>query len=151
MPSSDFERSLQVKQSPADCWGVLTDVERIAGWVSVVGEVSELEHLQSYTAVLVDQFGPFKLKADLDISVTDLDEGTSIAFRAKGQDRQVKTSIIVDGDLSLEESEAGTTIHVKGRWNVIGTVATMGSGTIRKKADAIMEEFFAAAETELNQ
>ena len=150
MPSADFERSLEVSQSAAECWDVLTDVERIASWVSVVGEVKELEHLESYTAVLVDQFGPFKLKADLDIKVTELDEGTSIAFRAKGEDRQVSTSIIVDGSLALEPGSAGTTIHVKGRWNVIGTVATMGSGTIRKKADTIMEEFFTAAEAEFS-
>ena len=148
MPSADFEQSLEVTRSPAECWEVLTDVERIAGWVSVVGEVKELDHLESYAAVLVDQFGPFKLKADLDIRVTELDEGTSIAFRAKGEDRQVSTSIIVEGSLALEPADSGTTIHVKGRWNVIGTVATMGSGTIRKKAATIMEEFFAAAETE---
>ncbi len=150
MPSADFERSLDVSQSPAECWGVLIDVERIASWVSVVGEVKELEHLKTYSAVLVDQFGPFKLKADLDITVTELDEGTSIAFRAKGEDRQVSTSIIVDGGLALEPGGTGTTIHVKGRWNVIGTVATMGSGTIRKKADQIMEEFFTAAEAEFS-
>ncbi len=129
---------------------MLTDVGTVAGWVTVVGEVSETEHLKTYGAVLEDQFGPFKLKADLDIEVTDLDAGTSIAFRAKGQDRQVATSIIVDATLSLGPSGSGTAIHVKGRWNVIGTVATMGSGTIRKKADHIMEEFFAAAEAELN-
>lgn len=150
MPSADFEQSLEVNKPPAECWEVLTDVERIAGWVTVVGEVKELEHLQTYAAVLEDQFGPFKLKADLDITVTDLDEGVSIAFRAKGEDRQVSTSIIVDGGLSLEEADAGTTIHVKGKWNVIGTVATMGAGTIRKKADTIMEEFFTAAKAELN-
>lgn len=151
MPSADFERSLEVGRSPAECWGVLTDVQRVANWVTVVGEVQESEHLKAYGAVLEDQFGPFKLRADLDIQVTDLDEGTSIAFRAKGEDRAVSTSIVVDGSLSLEPAAAGTTIHVKGRWNVIGTVATMGSGTIRKKADAIMEEFFVAAEAELNQ
>lgn len=150
MPSAEFEQSLEVRQSPAECWDVLIDVERIAGWVSVVGEVKELEQLKSYEAVLVDQFGPFKLKADLDIQVTDLDEGTSIAFRAKGEDRQVSTSIIVDGALALAGTDSGTTIHVKGKWNVIGTVATMGSGTIRKKADHIMEEFFTAAEAEFN-
>ena len=150
MPSAEFKRSLKVSQTPAECWGVLTDVEKIAGWVSVVGEVNELEHLTTYSAVLVDQFGPFKLKADLDITVTELDEGTSIAFRAKGEDRQVSTSIIVDGSLALEPWDAGTTIHVQGRWNVIGTVATMGSGTIRKKADHIMEEFFTAAEAEFS-
>ena len=150
MPSAEFEKSLAVSRSAEDCWKVLTDVKQIAGWVSVVGEVEEHRHLESYTAVLVDQFGPFKLKADLDILVTDLDEGRSIAFRAKGEDRQVSTSIIVDGNLALEASGEGTTINVKGKWNVIGTVATMGSGTIRKKAETIMDEFFAAAEAELN-
>ncbi len=150
MPSAEFERSLGVSRSPADCWGVLTDVQRVADWVTVVGEVRELEHLESYEALLEDQFGPFKLRADLDIRVTDLAEGTSIGFRAKGEDRAVSTSIIVDGTLSLEPTANGTTIHVKGKWNVIGTVATMGSGTIRKKADAIMEEFFTAAGAELS-
>lgn len=145
MPSAEFERSLQVTRTPDECWRVLIDVEQLASWVSVVGEVHEEKHLESYRAVLVDQFGPFKLKADLDILVSDVDEGTSIAFRAKGEDRQVATSILVDGSLALEPAEAGTIIRVKGRWSVIGTVATMGSGTIRKKADAIMEEFFAAA------
>jgi len=151
MPSADFERALTVGRSPADCWGVLTDVKKVAEWVTVVGEVDEIDHLQAYRAVLADQFGPFKLKADLDITVTDLDEGSSIAFRAKGEDRQVSTSIVVDGTMALQPADTGTTIHVKGRWNVIGTVATMGSGTIRKKADTIMEEFFSAAEAELNR
>ncbi len=149
MPSSDFERSLEVGKSAPDCWSVLTDVERLAGWVSVVGEVSERAHLQSYTAVLVDQFGPFKLKANLDIQVTDLDEGNSISFKARGEDSQVSTNITVEGSLALEPTENGTTIHVEGRWSVVGTVATMGSGTIRKKADAIMEEFFDAVAKEL--
>ena len=151
MPSAEFERSLDVGRPPAECWEVLTDVQRVANWVSVVGDVDEIDHLQSYGAVLEDQFGPFKLRADLDIKVTDLDEGHSIAFRAKGEDRAVSTSIVVDGTLALQPAESGTTIHVKGRWNVIGTVATMGGGTILKKADTIMEEFFAAAETEFNQ
>lgn len=150
MPSGDFEGSLSVEDSPADCWGVLTDVHRVAKWVSVVGEVTEVEHLKSYAAVLEDQFGPFKLKADLDIQVTALDEGSSISFKAKGQDRQVATTIMVDASLSLQPSDGGTQIVVQGRWNVIGTVATMGSGTIRKKADTIMDEFFSAAEEELS-
>lgn len=149
MPSADFERSLEVSRPPAECWEVLTDVQKVASWVTVVGDVQEVEHLASYEAVLEDQFGPFKLKADLDVAVTDLDEGTAISFKAKGKDRQVSTSINVDASLSLEATGGGTTIHTKGRWTVLGTVATMGGGTIRKKADGIMEEFFAAAAAEL--
>jgi len=149
MPSADFERSLLVGHSRADCWEALTDVQRVAGWVTVVGEVRELEHLKTYRAVLVDEFGPFRLSADLDIQVTDLEPGRSISFRAKGQDRKVGTSIAVEANLALEPAPSGTSIHVRGRWNVIGTVATMGSGAIRKKADTIFEEFFTAVAIEL--
>lgn len=131
---------------------MLTDVSRIAGWVTVVGEVREIERLQRYEAVLHDELGPFKLNADLDIAVTDLDEGRSIRFTAKGTDRQVSTSISVDACLSLAPGDRGhTAIEVEGRWTVLGTVATMGSGTIRKKADTIMEEFFTAAAKELGE
>lgn len=128
---------------------MLTDVERVARWVSVVGEVRELEHLQSYEALLHDEFGPFKLSADLKIAVTDVDEGRSIRFTANGIDRHVSTNIAVDARLSLVPGDGETDIEVEGRWTVLGTVATMGSGTIRKKADTIMEEFLTAAAKEL--
>lgn len=150
MPSADFARSLEVSASSDECWKVLTDVGRVAGWVSLVDDVKEIARLDRYTAVLEDSFGPFKLKADVDIEVTDLAEGKRIAFKARGKDRQVSTSINVDGSLELEPAAGGTTINVAGRWNVIGTVATMGAGTIRQKADKIMEEFFESAAAELN-
>lgn len=150
MPSAEFSRSLDVSRSQQDCWEVLTDVQRVAGWVTVVGDVQEVERLERYTAVLEDRFGPFSLKADVSVAVTDVEEGRTVAFRAKGRDRQVATSIDVDAHLALEPTDSGTTIAVHGKWTVLGTVATMGSGTIRKKADTIVEEFFAAAERELN-
>lgn len=149
MPSDKFNRSMAVKRSPEECWAVLTDVSRVAGWVTVVGEVEEIEHLQTYGAVLHDEFGPFKLNADLSIEVTDLEEGKAIRFKAKGTDRQVSTNISVDASLRLQQAEEGTTIEVDGQWTVIGTVATMGAGTIRKKAETIIEEFFGSAGDEL--
>lgn len=149
MPSATFERTLDTSSTPEECWDVLTDVDRVAGWVSVVSDVQEVEHLASYTAVLTDQFGPFQLHADLDVRVVELDAGDRIRFRAKGSDRQVGTSIDVDAELALAREGSTTRIIVKGKYSVIGTVATMGAGTIRKKADTVIGEFFAAAAREL--
>lgn len=150
MPSADFARSLEVNRSAEECWDVLTDVSQVAAWVSVVGEVRELDHLSRYEVVLHDEFGPFKLNADLTVEVTDVDAGRSIRFHAKGVDRQVSTNISVEARLTLVAADTGTAIEVEGRWTVLGTVATMGAGTIRKKADAIVEEFFTAASATLN-
>jgi len=149
MPSDTFDRSLRVDRSPEECWQVLTDVQRVAGWVTVASDVSEIEPLEEYSAVLSDSFGPFNLNADIGVEVLDVEEGRSIHFKGSGQDRQVKTNISVEAWMELEPEEDGTVIHVHGSWNVLGTVATMGGGTIRKKADKIVDEFFAAAETEL--
>ncbi len=149
MPSADFARDITVTAPPDRCWPVLVDARRVGGWVSIVGEVEELESLARYRTMLQDRFGPFKLKADVDVRVTGLEEGRWIRFHASGTDRQVNSSIDVEAELRLEPSTTGTRIAVSGRYSVIGTVATMGAGTIQKKADHVLEEFFAAAAQEL--
>lgn len=149
MPQAEFARDIEVSAPPEACWPVLTDVERVASWVSIVGAVEELEHLARYRTVLQDRFGPFRLKADVDVTVTELEEGRRIRLHAAGRDRQVNSNIDVDAELRLEPLGEGTRIAVGGRYSVIGTVATMGAGTIDKKAQTILEEFFGAAAAEL--
>ena len=149
MPSDKFDRSLRVSRPPAECWAVLTDVQTVAGWVDVVTSVEEVAPMEQYAAVLTDSFGPFNLYADIKVDVVDVDEGQSLHFKASGKDRQVNASITVDATLDLAEDEGGTLVHAYGSWHVIGTVATMGGGTIRKKADKIVDEFFVAAEDAL--
>ncbi|HEX6219481.1 MAG TPA: SRPBCC domain-containing protein [Acidimicrobiia bacterium] len=150
MPSGQLSRTLEVAAGPSDCWSVLTDVHRIAGWVTIAHDVSEIERLKTYTVVLQDKFGPFKLHADMDVEVTDVEEEKRIRFRGSGTDRSVGTTISVDASMSLTPTDAGTTIQVEGSYQVVGTVASMGSSTIKKKADTIVEEFFEAAERELS-
>lgn len=149
MPSGQLSRKLEVSSSPSECWSVLTDVHRIAGWVSIAHDVSEIERLKSYTVVLQDKFGPFKLHADMDVEVTDVDTEKRIHFRGSGTDRSVGTTISVDASMELTPTDGGTSIQIEGSYQVVGTVASMGSSTIKKKADTIVEEFFEAAETEL--
>jgi carbon monoxide dehydrogenase subunit G len=45
--------------------------------------------------------------------------------------------------------DGGSVARFTGAYEVTGRVASMGSGTINKKADKIMGEFFAAAESAL--
>jgi uncharacterized protein len=149
MASADFTRTLHVPADPAACWMVLTDVGRVAGWVSILGAVKELEPLVSYTAVLEDRLGPFRLRADLAVEVTELRQPERITLRARGEDRQVASRIAVDATLRLAPAKTGTTVEVAGRYEVTGRVATLGASTIRPKASKVLDEFFAAAEREL--
>ena len=150
MPRSEFRRELTVVASPEQSWKTLTDVPLLVSWVSIVEGATEIEPLGKYTAVLMDRLGPFKLRADLDIVVTALDEGRSISFRASGEDRQVGSRLVIEATMDIEPAATeGSVARFAGFYEVTGRVASMGSGTINKKADKIMGEFFAAAEKAL--
>jgi uncharacterized protein len=93
--------------------------------------------------VLVDRLGPFKLRANLDIVVTDVVAGEFVTFKASGEDRQVGSRLTVEATMTIEPREdAGTNVAVLGFYEVTGRVASMGSGSINKKADKILNDFF---------
>lgn len=145
-----FSRALAVSADAETCWAVLTDVPRLVDWVSIVDEAKEIESLEKYTAVLMDRLGPFRLRADLDIIVSEVEIGRHIRVRAAGEDRQVSSRIAVDATLTVSPREAeGTDVRVDGSYEVVGKVATLGAGMIRQKAAKILDEFFERAATEL--
>lgn len=150
MPTSAFSRDLVVTADADECWRVLTDVRRLVSWVSVLQDAEEVEPLARYTAVLMDRLGPFKLKADLGIDVSEVDIPRHVRVRAAGEDRQVASRIVVDAVVDLASVESGgTRVSVVGTYEVVGRVASMGGATIRKKADKILEEFFSSVQDEL--
>ncbi len=149
MPTVDFRRSISVPAPPSVVWDVLTDIGRVVGWVSVLGDVREFEHLARYGAILEDRLGPFKLAADLDVEVVEVAAPSRLRLVADGEDRQVASRIRIEAALELEAAPTGTHIDVRGHYEVTGRVATLGASMIRSKGDTILDEFFASAEEEL--
>ncbi|WP_116947643.1 CoxG family protein [Jiangella endophytica] len=147
MPRSEFGRELSVSAAPAQAWATLIDVPVLVSWISVLEQAEEQEHLARYSAVLLDRLGPFKLRADLAITLSDVRTEEHVTVHAEGEDRQVGSRLVVDATLDLAPSaDGGTMVRVAGVYEVSGKVAAMGGGTINKKAEKIIGEFFANAE-----
>jgi carbon monoxide dehydrogenase subunit G len=150
MPSAQFNRDLVTRAGPEEAWKILTDVTRLVDWVTILSEAVEIAPLEHYTAVLADRVGPFKLRADLEIRIPEVEAGRRIRVVAKGEDRQVSSRIGVDATLNLTPADDGATmVVVDGRYEVSGRVASMGSTVIKQKAQKIIEEFFTRAAAEL--
>jgi len=149
MPRVEFARSLSVSAPAEQVWEAVTDAQRVADWISLVSDVTEVAHLAHYTATLSDRVGPFRLSADLDIAVKDIDPPRTITFSADGEDRQVSSRIRVDASLTLTPALDGCEIQVAGMYEVTGRVATLGASAIRAKAETVMNEFFQALEKDL--
>ncbi len=129
-------------------WESLTDVDRLTGWIDILGDVETIEPLSRYAATLEDTVGPFSLRADLDIRVTEMVEGRSIRFRAEGEDRQVGSRLVVDAGMGLEEGAGGILVEFSGSYSVEGRIATMGGPLIKHKATTLLKDFVAKLETD---
>ena len=144
MPTVDFARTLIVPADEGVVWSTVTDVTTVAGWVSVVAEVVEVEPLSVYRAELSDGMGPFTLRADLLVKVIEVNPPERIGFSAEGEDLQIGTRIRVGAVLALRGLNESTEIDVRGSYEVTGRVATLGASMIRTKGEKILDEFCGA-------
>jgi carbon monoxide dehydrogenase subunit G len=142
----EFSETLRVAAPPDAVWRAVGEIPAVLGWISIVSSVAEVEPGERYSVVLEDRLGPFKLRADLDVVVRERVEGTRIGAHGDGEDRQVGSRLVVDVLLELAESDGGTEVRLKGSYEVTGRPASLGAGSIRKKAGKILAEFFARAE-----
>lgn len=142
----EFHESVRLPGGREAVWRTVSDIPTVLSWISIVGEAEEVEPGRRYRALLLDRLGPFKLRADLDIEVTEREEGRLIGARADGTDRQIGSRLLVDVALEVLEGE----VDVRGSYEVTGRPATLGASSIRKKASKILAEFFGSAERALS-
>lgn len=149
--TAKFDRRITSPLTVAEVWRILTDVEVLASWIPIIEDVEVEQYLARYRAVIADRVGPFKLRADLDVRLSDVRPEEFVRLSASGEDRQVGSRIAVEVGVSLEPSteSGGTLISFSGNYAVVGRIATLGDGTIRRKADKLLEVFVARAEKAL--
>lgn len=145
----DFEETFELAAPPAAVWATVSDIPTVLSWISIVESVEELEADRRYLVVLADRLGPFKLRADVTVAVTEREHGRSIRARGDGEDRQIGSRLIVEVAMTLAERDGATSLRVGGSYEVTGRPASLGAGSIRKKASTILSEFFASAERDV--
>ena len=138
----EFSELVIVEGTPEAAWAVVGDITTVLSWISIVGEADCVEPGRRYGAVLEDRLGPFKLRADLAIDVAAEASARRIVARAEGEDRQIGSRLTVDVELEVGERDGGTAIAVTGAYEVTGRPASLGAGSIRKKASKVLDEFF---------
>lgn len=144
-----FDERFELDAPPAAVWATVSDIPTVLSWISIVESVEELEVGERYRVVLADRLGPFRLRADVNVGVTERESGRSIRARGDGEDRQIGSRLIIEVAMELAERDGGTTLHVGGSYEVTGRPASLGAGSIRKKASTILSEFFASAERDV--
>jgi len=146
----EVARTVRIPASPEQAWSVLLDFPRVASWLKVVHDLREVEPKRRYTTMLEDRVGPFAMRADLTIDVRVEDGARTLHVSGAGEDRQIASRISASLDVRVIPQDPGSSIDVKGRYEITGRVATLGAGAIRKKGEKVLEDFFSNLERELS-
>ena len=142
------DRAFVVGAPRDDVWPRLLDVQAVASWLPIMHSVTEVApgpsgiDGSSFQAAFEDRVGPFSLRADLRIEVAGVREREEVSIRARGEDRQIRSRILIDAVCSLaDEGPDRTRVRLSGTYEITGRVATLGAGVIRSKANKLIDTF----------
>jgi carbon monoxide dehydrogenase subunit G len=130
---------------PADVWQIwriFFDPPRIAALIPGCENVKEVEPLVSYSALLNQKIGPFRMSVPTRIVVEERSEPHRVRLRASGQDRITATRLDVSLHVDLAPAEqGGTRLGVDSTLQVAGRLATLGYPVVKKKSEELFAEF----------
>lgn len=138
-----FAQDLVLKAPHSRVWSLFQNPERLFALVPGFRETRVVEDGRRYAAEVQESLGPFRVKFQLDIEITEMEEGRSLKARVTGKDTLGGT---LRQDLHVELEEAGaeeTRLRMKTDVALMGKLAGLGAGLVNRKAQSLMEEFAA--------
>jgi carbon monoxide dehydrogenase subunit G len=122
-------------------WDFLMDVPKVGRCVPGIETIEAVDG-SAYRGGLKVQVGPIRLSLQGTITVEEADGNAWRArMRAEANDRRLGGGIRAHLRLALSPAEAGTRVQIDTDLAVLGKIGEFGQPVIRKKADALLEEF----------
>ena len=144
-----FEKEVEIGAPKEKVWAFIWDVDRFIACVPGCKEAKTVEAGKLYSATMVEKVGPFRVEFPTTIEVLEREELQHIKARASGADNKIGSRMKVDLDVNLR-GEGGTTVlaFVAGV-DILGKLAALGHGIIKRKADQALDEFAQAVKKQL--
>lgn len=146
----EFTREISTAASPEQVWALLWDVERLARCIPGCQSARAITPHVRYEATVAERVGPFRVTFPLDIEVLEAQAPTRLRAKATGRDASVGSSLQMQLDLAIEPADGRTVLRLRADVSVLGKLAALGGGMIRRKAEEVMDRFAQALRRELD-
>ena len=144
-----FEKEVEIQASKEKVWAFIWDVDRFIACVPGCKEAKTVEAGKLYSATIVEKVGPFRVEFPTTIEVLEREELKRIKARASGADNKIGSRMKVDLDVSLRGDGATTVLAFVAGVDILGKLAALGHGIIKRKADQALDEFAQAVKNQL--
>ena len=151
----DFKIDATLPATAAQLWAIFFDVQRVAGLIPGCENVTEVEPLKEFSAVMKQKIGPFKLEVPTRILLESHTLEKRVELSAAGRDKFTGTTIDVRMKVDLEEQgragEPACRLGVDAQMVVAGRLAALGYPVVKKRSDELFAEFEKRLREELAQ
>ena len=144
-----LQKEVEILAPREKVWQFIWDVDRFIACVPGCKEAKTIEPGKRYTATMVEKVGPFKVEFPTTIEVLEREELTRIKAQATGTDNKIGSRMKLDLDVHLREDGDKTILGFVAGVDILGKLAALGHGIIKRKADQVLDEFAQAVKTKL--
>ena len=144
-----FQKEVEIRVPREKVWNFIWDVDRFIACVPGCKEAKTIEAGKKYAATMVEKVGPFKVEFPTNIDVLEREELSHIKAQASGADNKIGSRMKVDLDVNLREKDDGTILGFVATVDILGKLAALGHGIIKRKADQVLDEFAQAVKNRL--
>ena len=144
-----FQKEVEIRVPRERVWNFIWDVDRFIACVPGCKEAKTIEAGKTYAATMVEKVGPFKVEFPTTIQVLERDELNHIKAQATGADNKIGSRMKVDLDVHLRDQNGGTILGFVASVDILGKLAALGHGIIKRKADQVLGDFGKAVKQRL--
>jgi uncharacterized protein len=144
-----FQKEVEIGASREKVWNFIWDVDRFIACVPGCKEAKTLESGKRYTATMIEKVGPFKVEFPTTIEVLEREELSRIKAQASGADNKIGSRMKIELDVNLREQDGKTVLGFIAGVDILGKLAALGHGIIKRKADQVLDEFAQAVKRRL--
>ena len=144
-----FEKQVEIQAPIEKVWNFIWDVDRFIACVPGCKEAMTVEEGKRYSATMVEKVGPFKVEFPTTIEVLEREELSRIKAQASGADNKIGSRMKLDLEVKLREENDKTVLQFVAGVDILGKLAALGHGIIKRKADQVLDEFAQAVKKRL--
>jgi carbon monoxide dehydrogenase subunit G len=141
----EFRIDAALPATSAQLWAIFFDVQRVATLIPGCENVTEVEMLKEFSAVMKQKIGPFKLEVPTRILIESHTTESQVVLVAAGSDKFTGTTIDVRLKVDLEEERSTNGIEcrlaVDASMQVAGRLASLGYPIVKKRSEELFAEF----------
>jgi carbon monoxide dehydrogenase subunit G len=144
-----FQKEVEILAPREKVWRFIWDVDRFIACVPGCKEAKTIEEGKRYAATMVEKVGPFKVEFPTTIEVLEREELSRIKAQASGADNKIGSRMKLDLDVNLREQGDKTVLGFVAGVDILGKLAALGHGIIKRKAEQVLDEFAQAVKAKL--